>query len=220
MKKAFVFIAVAVAMLATGTAKAQLGVHFGYAPVTETTLTTTNNSTTTTTFGMDGFFVGVTYNYALNKDMGVAFGAQGRFNTKTTTESANYIVISGNGKYTYTQFLIDVPILFNYSFSLGSSAKLVPFVGPTISYALTGNTHESTSTNSIIGGGSSENDYPWYGDNSTNSRLDLSATLGVEFQFTSFRVFGGYRLGLLDIDTQDKVKTTTSGIFVGLGYAL
>ncbi len=220
MKKAFVFIAVAVAMLATGTAKAQLGVHFGYAPVTETNLTTSNNNTSTTTFGMDGVFAGVTYNYGLNQDLGVTFGLQGRYNFKTSTDGFGFVVGSTNSTYKYTQFLIDIPVLFNYSIQLGSNAKLTPFVGPTISYALTGNTHESTSTNSIIGGGSSEKDYPWYGDNSHNSRLDLSATLGVEFQYAAFRVFAGYHMGLLDLDTRDNVKTTTSGIFVGLGYAL
>ncbi len=43
---------------------------------------------------------------------------------------------------------------------------------------------------------------------------------GVAFDFQTFRLFGGYRLGFADLDKRDKVKTTTSGIFVGLGYML
>lgn len=222
MKKAFVFIAVAAAMLAAGTAKAQLGVHFGYAPVMQSAETTSGDNTTTSTFNMDGYILGVTYNYAINKDLGVAFGLQGRYNTKKTTESDNYWgVVSGSGTYTYTQFLIDVPVLFNFSIDLGSRAKLLPFVGPTFSYALSGNTHVST-TNSVafVGSSSSENDYPWYGDNSNNERLDISATLGLELRFSDFRVYGGYRMGLLDLNTKENVKTTTSGIFIGAGYAM
>ena len=220
MKKTIAIVACAAAMLATGTAKAQLGINIGYAPVTLTTETTLGNTTTTSTSELNGFFAGVNYNYGIAKSLGVSFGLQGRYNTKTSTGSANFVVVSGNDKSTTTQILLDVPVLLNYSLSLGSSAKLTAFAGPTFSYAVYGNTHV-TSTTTILGSTStSETDYAMYGDNSSNERFDLTAAFGLQFQFSDFRLFGGYRIGLLDLNSNDNVKTTTSGLFVGLGYAL
>ena len=220
MKKTIAIVACAAVMLFAGKANAQLGINVGYAPVTLSTATTIGNNTTTSTSEMDGFFAGVTYNYGISKDLGVAFGLQGRYNTKTSTGSANFVVVSGNDKSTTTQILLDVPVLLNYSLPLGGSAKLSAFAGPTFSYAVYGNTHV-TSTATILGVSStSETDYAMYGDNSTNNRLDITAAFGLQFQYNDFRLFGGYRIGLTDLNTNDNVKTTSSGLFVGLGYNL
>ena len=220
MKKTIAIVACAAVMLFAGKANAQLGINVGYAPVTLSTATTIGNNTATSTSEMDGFFAGVTYNYGISKDLGVAFGLQGRYNTKTSTGSANFVVVSGNDKSTTTQILLDVPVLFNYSLPLGGSAKLSAFAGPTFSYAVYGNTHV-TSTTTILGVSStSETDYAMYGDNSTNNRLDITAAFGLQFQYNDFRLFGGYRIGLTDLNTNDNVKTTSSGLFVGLGYNL
>lgn len=220
MKKTIAIVACTAAMLFAGKANAQLGINAGYAPVTLSTAVTSGNTTTTSTSEMDGFFAGVTYNYGITKDLGVAFGLQGRYNTKTSTGNADLVVVSGNSKSTTTQFLLDVPVLFNYSLPLGGSAKLSAFVGPTFSYALYGNTHV-VSTTTILGSSStSESDYDMYGDNSTNNRFDITAAFGLQFQYSDFRLFGGYRLGLTDLNTNENVKTTSSGLFVGLGYNL
>ena len=145
--------------------------------------------------------------------------AQGRYNTKTSTGSANFVVVSGNDKSTTTQILLDVPVLFNYSLPLGS-LKMTAFAGPTFSYALYGNTHVTTTTTILGSTNTSETDYAMYGDNSTNNRLDITAAFGLQFQYSDFRLFGGYRLGLSDLNTSDNIKTTSSGLFVGLGLNL
>ena len=219
MKKTIAIVACAAAMLFAGKANAQLGVNVGYAPVTLTSAVTSGNTTTTSTTEMDGFFAGITYNNSLSGNLGVAVGLQGRYNTKTSTGSANYVVVSGNDKSTTTQILLDVPVLFNYSLPLGS-LKLTAFAGPTISYALYGNTHVVTNTTILGSTSTSENDYAMYGDNSTNNRLDITAAFGLQLQYSDFRLFGGYRLGLTDLNTNDNVKTTSSGLFVGLGMNL
>ncbi len=220
MKKTFAFIAMAAAMLAAGTANAQLGLNIGYAPTTFTTKTTIGNTTNTSTSEMNGFFVGVNYNHSLGQGIGLSVGLQGRYNTKTSTGSANFVVVSNSDKSTTTQILLDVPVLFNYSFALGRGAKLTAFVGPTLSYAVYGNTHVTTNTNILGSTSTAENDYPMYGDNSSNERMDLSAAFGLAFQYNAFRLFGGYRMGLSDLNNGDNVSTKTSGYFVGLGMAL
>ena len=219
MKRTIAIIACAVAMLFAGKANAQLGINIGYAPVTLTTAVTSGSTTTTTSSEMDGFFAGVSYNNVLSGNLGLAVGLQGRYNTKTSTGSANFVVVSGNDKSTTTQILLDVPVLFNYSLPLGS-LKMTAFAGPTFSYALYGNTHVTTTTTILGSTNTSETDYAMYGDNSTNNRLDITAAFGLQFQYSDFRLFGGYRLGLSDLNTSDNIKTTSSGLFVGLGLNL
>ena len=218
MKKTIAIIACAAAMLLAGTAKAQLGVNIGYAPVTYTSKVTVGNNTTTSSSDMNGFFAGFTYNYGFAKNMGVAFGLQGRFNFKTSTGNANFVVVSSNDKSKTTQILLDVPLLFNYSFPLGSSAKISAFAGPTFSLAVYGNTHVTTTTTLLGSSSTSETDYDMYGDDSEMKRFDIAATFGAQFQYTAFRLFGGYSIGLLDLHSNDNVKMKGSGFFVGLGY--
>ena len=219
MKKTIAIIACAAAMLLAGTAKAQMGVNIGYAPVTYTSKVTVGNNTNTSTSDMNGFFAGFTYNYGFAKNMGVAFGLQGRFNFKTSTGNANFVVVSSNDKSTTTQILLDVPLLFNYSLPLGSSAKLSAFAGPTFSLAVYGNTHVTTTTTLLGNTSTSETDYDMYGDDSEMNRFDITAAFGLQFQYTDFRLFGGYRIGLMDLNSNDNINIKSSGFFVGLGFA-
>lgn len=218
MKKTIAIIACAAAMLLAGTAKAQLGVNIGYAPVTYTSKVTVGNTTNTTSSDLNGFFAGFTYNYGFAKNFGVAFGLQGRFNFKTSTGNANFVVVSSNDKSKTTQILLDVPLLFNYSLPLGSKAKLSAFVGPTFSLAVYGNTHVTTTTTVLGSSSTSETDYDMYGDDSENNRFDIAAAFGLQFQYDVFRLFGGYRFGLMDLNSNDNIKTKSAGFFVGLGY--
>ena len=219
MKKTIAIIACAAAMLLAGTAKAQMGINIGYAPVTYTSKVTVGNTTNASTSDMNGFFAGFTYNYGFAKNMGVAFGLQGRFNFKTSTGNANFVVVSSNDKSTTTQILLDVPLLFNYSLPLGSSAKLSAFAGPTFSLAVYGNTHVTTTTTVLGSSSTSETDYDMYGDDSEMNRFDITAAFGLQFQYTDFRLFGGYRFGLMDLNSNDNINIKSSGFFVGLGFA-
>lgn len=219
MKKALIIMAAAT-LVFVGKANAQLGINIGYAPTTLTTKTTISNTTNTSSSEMNGFFVGVNYNFGFGKGLGLSVGLQGRYNTKTSTGSANFVVVSGNDKSTSTQILLDVPVLVNYSLALGRDAKLSAFAGPALSYAVYGNTHVTTNTNILGTTSTTENDYSMYGGNSSNERFDLSIAFGLAFQYSDFRLFGGYRIGLLDLNNNDNTSTKTSGFFVGLGMDL
>ena len=206
MKKAVFLFAIA-AFLFAGNAQAQLGINIGYAP--QTTTTVSGNSTSSSE--MPGFFVGANYNKALSENgIGISFGVQARYNTKTETNSLLSVTTTTKN----TQFLIDIPVLLNFGLNLGSDARLAFFAGPTFSYALSGNTNV---TENVL---NTSTDYPWYGDNSNSSQFDLMGTFGASLDYKTFRLFGGYRLGLLDLDKRDNVKSTTSGIFVGVGFLM
>ena len=202
MKKTFAIIAVVAAIFFAGNVNAQtLGVNLGYAPQTTTNFTPGE---------MAGFFGGVNYNHVLSGNIGLSFGGQLRYNYKKTTNT----VLSASQTTTHTQMLIDVPVLLNFAIPLGGNARLAVFAGPVLSYALNGNTNVSENVLNT------SNDYKWYGDNSNYKQFDLLGAVGAALEFQQFRLFGGYRMGLLDINKSEKTTSKTSGIFVGLGYLL
>ena len=200
MKKVLAVVALVAAMFVAGNVQAQSTVYAGYAPET---FVTGNSST-----NYQGFFAGFTQNIGLSKGINVAAGAQLRMNTRSESNTVLGITTSSKD----SQFLIDVPVLFNYGISVNRDLTITPFVGPMVSLGLAGSTKYSI--------GSSTTTTDWYGDNSNLSRFNMYAVFGVDVKFSQFNVFGGYRLGLLDINTSDNYTTKTNGLFVGLGFSL
>jgi hypothetical protein len=182
--------------------QAQSTIYVGYAP--EKFTQTVGSSSSTSNY--QGFFIGFSKNFGLAKGIGVATGAEFRMNTK----SGDALFGFGTGKSTQT--LIDVPILFNYGIGINRDIKVTPFVGPMLSLALAGNSKVSVGSNTTTTN--------WYGDNSNQNRFNLYAVFGADLKFNQFNVFGGYRLGLLDLNSSDNIILKTNGFFVGLGYTL
>ena len=202
MKKALAIVALVAAMFVAGNVQAQSTIYAGYAP--EKFSQTVGNNTSTSEY--QGFFIGFTKNFGLSKGFDVAAGAQFRMNTKSGDAFFGF----GTGKS--TQALIDVPILLNYDFSINRDITITPFAGPMVSLALIGNTKTSLGNNTTTSN--------WYGDNSTWSRFNLYAVFGANVKFSQFNLFGGYRFGLLDLNSNDNITLKTKGLFVGLGYTL
>ena len=200
MKKVLAIVAFVAAMFIAGNVQAQSTIYAGYAPESFVSGSTSTN--------YQGFFAGFTQNFGLSKGIGVAAGAQFRMNTKS--ESTTILGVTTTTKN--SQFLVDVPILFNYGIGINRDITITPFVGPMVSLALAGNTKVSV--------GSSTSTSDWYGDNSRMNRFNLYAVFGADVKFNQFNLFGGYRLGLLDLNSSDNVTLKTNGLFVGLGYTL
>ena len=200
MKKVLAIVALVAAMFVAGKVQAQNMIYAGYAPES---FVSGSNST-----NYQGFFAGFTKNFGLSKGIGVAAGAQFRMNTKS--ESNTILGVTTTTKN--SQFLVDVPILFNYGIGVNRDITITPFVGPMVSLALAGNTKVSV--------GSSTSTSDWYGDNSRMNRFNLYAVFGADVKFNQFNLFGGYRLGLLDLNSSDNVTLKTNGLFVGLGFTL
>ena len=200
MKKVLAIVAFVAAMFIAGNVQAQSTIYAGYAPESFVSGSTSTN--------YQGFFAGFTQNFGLSKGIGVAAGAQFRMNTKS--ESTTILGVTTTTKN--SQFLVDVPILFNYGIGINRDITITPFVGPMVSLALAGNTKVSV--------GSSTSTSDWYGDNSRLSRFNLYAVFGADVKFNQFNLFGGYRLGLLDLNSSDNVTLKTNGLFVGLGFTL
>ena len=200
MKKVLAIVALVAAMFVAGKVQAQNMIYAGYAPESFVSGNSSSN--------YQGFFAGFTKNFGLSKGVGVAVGAQFRMNNKS--ESNTILGVTTTTKN--SQFLVDVPILFNYGIDVNRDITITPFVGPMVSLALAGNTKVS------VGSNTSTSD--WYGDNSRMGRFNLYAVFGADVKFSQFNLFGGYRLGLLDLNSSDNVTLKTNGLFVGLGFSL
>lgn len=201
MRKALAIVAFVAAMFVAGNVQAQSTVYAAYAPET---FVTGNSST-----NYHGFALGFTQNIGFTKGIGVAAGGQIRMNMKSESNT----VLGMTGTIKDTQILIDVPILFNYKISVNRDLAIVPFVGPMPSLAIVGNTK---GTDPILGTTTTD----WYGNNSNQSRFNLYAVFGADVKFTNFNLFGGYRLGLLDLNKSNNIVTKANGLFVGVGFTL
>jgi len=200
MRKALAIVALVAAMFVAGNVQAQTVLYGGYSPETFVAGNTNSN--------YQGFFVGFAQNFGIAQNVGVTAGAQFRMNT--ASESTTFLGVTTTTKD--TQYLVDVPILFNYGIGINREFKITPFAGPMLSIALAGNTKYT------IGSNTSTTD--WYGDNSNLNRFNLYAVVGTDVQFSKLNIFGGYRLGLLDLNESDNVILKTNGLFVGLGFKL
>ena len=206
MKKVFAIVALIAAMFVAGNVQAQTTVYAGYAPET---FYSSNNST-----NYQGCFVGFSQNVGIYQGISLSAGAQFRMNLKNTEDSNTL----GSVKTKSSQYLIDVPVLLNYPICINRDLAVTPFVGPMASFALVGKT--KTITHENILNTTSESTADWYGDNSNMSRFNLYAVFGANVGFSSFNLFGGYRLGLLDLNTSDNATLKTNGLFIGLGFTL
>lgn len=198
MKKVFAMVALVAALFIAGNVQAQSTVYATYAPETFVTGNSSNN--------YQGFALGFVQNVGVAKGIGVAAGGQFRMNMKS--ETSTLLNVKEN------QILVDVPILFNYNIAVNRDLSIIPFVGPMPSLAISGSTK---TTGNVLSNTVTVN---WYGDNTNWNRFNLYAVFGADVKFTNFNLFGGYRLGLLDINKSNNVTTKTNGLFVGLGFTL
>lgn len=198
MKKVFAMVAFVAALFIAGNVQAQSTVYASYAPETFVTGNTNTN--------YQGFALGFVQNVGVAKGIGVAAGGQFRMNMKSETSTLLNVK--------ETQIVVDVPILFNYNIAVNRDLSIIPFVGPMPSLAVAGNTK---TTENILGNTVTAN---WYGDNSNLSRFNLYAVFGADVKFTNFNLFGGYRLGLLDLNKSNNITTKANGLFVGVGFTL
>lgn len=191
-------VALVAALFIAGNVQAQSTVYATYAPESFVTGNSSNN--------YQGFALGFVQNVGVAKGIGVAAGGQFRMNMRS--ETSTLLNVKEN------QILVDVPILFNYNIAVNRDLSIIPFVGPMPSLAISGSTK---TTENVLGNTVTVN---WYGDNTNWNRFNLYAVFGADVKFTNFNLFGGYRLGLLDINKSNNVTTKTNGLFVGLGFTL
>ncbi|MBR4822117.1 MAG: hypothetical protein IKZ71_03115, partial [Bacteroidales bacterium] len=111
---------------------------------------------------------------------------------------------------------IAIPVMFNYGIELVDGIKVVPYLGPTLSYGISG---------VVKGGGSlfgltlTTGEVNLYGDNSTYAPFDILVGGGVALDVMDMvRAYVGYNIGLLDRNTADDAVLKASGVNFGVAY--
>lgn len=218
MKKTIAIVACAALMLIVGKANAQTSVNCGYTP---STISITNGNAHDT-ISLQGVAIGINQNVTLSGNLDLSVGLQARYGFASYEKYVNLGLLgTAQAKVEYSQFSLDIPVLLNYAFNIGDNLYIRPFAGPTLSYALTGNTHSSGSASVLNALNlSADGDDDWYDEGSDNSRFDVGVTFGVNVTINQFYLYGGYNLGLLNLSTDDNTTRKAAGLFFGVGYCL
>ena len=207
MKRILLIAALATLLLSATSLKAQLGFHAGYAPQTLSVAATANDLPANPSTRMQGFFGGVHYNRTVVGDLGLTAAVQIRLNSAT----------SNTAEYTFQdwQFIADLPILLNYGVTVADNLTLGAFAGPVLSYGIsyTQKTADAETYEVIT----STDRYGTSAPASALKRFEASAAGGMFLKYKGFVLFGGYRLGLNDLDRMNDCTTKTRGFFVGIG---
>lgn len=195
MKK--IILTLALAAVAALSANAQIGVGVGYAS------TTLKGDNTTTELG--GLTFGASYNIPLVNGLAVAPGIQ--------FAMQNYKKDDNNYR---KENYIAIPVLFNYGIELVDGIKVVPYLGPTFSYGVSGKVAGGATAFGIT---VSTGEVSLYGDNSTYAPFDILVGGGVALDVMDMvRAYVGYNIGLLDRNTNDNAVLKASGVNFGVAY--
>lgn len=193
MKK--IILTLALAAVAAISANAQIGITAGYAQKNFTN--GLNNEA--------GLFFGGSYNIELVNGIAVAPGVE--------FAMLNYKKDDNN--YQKENYLA-IPILFNYGFEIADGFKLVPYLGPTISYGISS---KAKLGGTLFGITASTGEMDLYDDTDYN-KLDILIGGGVALDVMNMvRAFVGYNQGLLNRNNDsDGNVIKTSGLNFGVAY--
>ena len=123
----------------------------------------------------------------------------------TNTTKEMYYAISGSS--TAGSLTINVSYKLNL---VPSVLAIAPYVGPTFAYGL------SSKGSVAVGSTTTTSDHY---DGTTYGKFDLQVGVGLAFDIVEMvRVSVGYNFGLLDRDSDEDTKVTTSNLNFGVAY--
>ena len=206
MKKLIITLAIALAACTAAFAQKGLSVGAGYLDNTIKTVYTSGSTSTTTARTLGGFYAGAAYD-VLTLGPGIIITPGLVFASTSFKGEEDLVggVSSGNESY------LAVPVNFSYKLELvPGTLAIAPYAGPTFAYGLS-----SKSTYTL---GSTSNTTDKY-DGTTYGKFDLMVGVGLAFDIVDMiRVSVGYNMGLLDRDSDDSYKVTTSNFNFGVAY--
>lgn len=203
-------MAVAVAMLSTVGAQAQkLGFHIGYSSQHLPAYTLIEHKPVVC-HDLSGVFLNIDYTFKLSQHWGVTAGLGGRFNLREYPTTLTFLPATTEEQ----QIVVDVPVLASFSVPLSDYATLSLFLGPMVSFGITGT---STVTEQLYGNSVKA---LWYEANPVYKRLDLQGTGGLAVDVQHLRIFGGYSMGILSLNPNEGPDIKTTAFYLGLGYTL
>lgn len=207
MKKTLLLMALTALLLLAVKAEAQVGFHAGYSPQTLSVKVSTVMDDSESIIRYQGFFGGVHYNFDIVDNLDFVAALQIRMNS-TSSKGTEYDSQDW-------QFIAELPLQLGYAFELREDLDLGIFAGPVLSYGMSyTRKHTDPVTYDVIHTidryNTSLQDYAF-------RRFEVNVDGGLFVEYKSIMVFGGYRLGLFDLDTMPNKTSKARGFFVGIG---
>ena len=227
MRKLLAILVFIVVMFAAGKLHAQLSINLEYSPINyhynyssqEINIAgnTYYSSPTTLTMSFFGISAGASYAFSLKYNLDISIGGKLRWNHKYAPMTTQHPEIDTVMECIHDYLFIDIPLIINYDIWINHKCKLSPFIGTILSYNLFGTitTNYFENRYDITTGQSYK---PEKTKNSYHEPLNIYGIGGASFSYSHFDIYGGYRLGLLNLSNNDFPRITTSGLFVGLAY--
>ncbi|MDR2009401.1 MAG: PorT family protein [Bacteroidales bacterium] len=187
-------------------AQGQFGLQFGY---NNTKFKTKIGSTTTKSDPLNGFNVGLTYDYDFHKYVGLQTGVL--YSLYHKKDELTVFGTTSTNKITYHYATIPVNVKGKYEFG-NSGLSVFAFAGPDFIIGIAANSKTKI-------GNSPESSMNLYDDDYDFNRFDIALGLGAGVQYKSLRLKFGYDIGLLnlaDTDGDNKYKRNYFNISLGL----
>lgn len=220
MKKVYTIVLAAALMLLGTQAKAQLNIGVGYLNSTEIDTQTSNNKELDRT-GLNGIFVGASYNIEIVDGLGVApgFYVNALFAEQTWSGGISILPIVGSVTGTYRDVALNVPINLNYKYEVNGNFGIFAYAGPVFQYGVSCKTtyHGSIKIGTrSFSDGEVYNHYDAKDGDSNPFNIYLGGGLGV--QLGDIQLHVGYDHSLLNRSRIDGEKTRRSQIKVGVNF--
>jgi len=199
-------------MLVAFNANAQISGHVGYI---NSTMNQTISGNVQDPMTSNGFYVGGTFNVPLVSGLSVAPGAYFSFISNSSEDGITVLGITQNGKYTFTEMALNVPIHVNYGYELAADTKLFAYAGPTLSMGL------KSTGKTVLTGAVENTSVADYYENGTYNKFNLYLGGGLGAKVAGIIITLGYDYGLLNLYAGDNENTkyTRANLHLGVGYA-
>jgi len=222
MKKVYTIVLAAALMLLGTQAKAQLNIGLGYLNSTEIASQLSDNKEVGRS-GLNGMFVGASYNIEIVNGFGVAPGFYVDVLFAEKTESAGGAIfgipVTGSVTATYREVALNVPINLNYKYEVNSNFAIFVYAGPVFQYGVSSKTtyHGGARLGNLtFNDGDVYNHYDPKNGDSNPFNIFLGGGAGV--QLGDIQLHVGYDHSLLNCYKGDNYNIRRSQIKVGVNF--
>lgn len=225
MKKVYTIVLAAALMLLGTQAKAQLNIGVGYLNSTEITTTTSNNNELSR-MGLNGLFLGASYNIEIVNGFGVAPG----FYVDVLFAEYNRAIYAYSDRRTKRKVDLNVPINLTYRYEVNDKFAILVYAGPVFQYGVSYKYNWYPKTEGIINISGAES-YNMYDKDQENKIIVLSEGKeriynpfniylggGAGVQLGDIQIHVGYDHSLLNCARTDGYNTRRSQIKVGVNF--
>lgn len=203
MKK---FILIAAALFVGTLAQAQIVANGGYIHAFENSKYSVGDNYVSYKGSLDGFYVGATYYYSLDKYV----------NGLAVLPGANISALFGRhaqvNAYSVSELALNIPVQASYTYKINENFHVFGQTGPALQFAFTHNVRDNQGTTYALLKKDNR-----FGESRSLFNLYWGIAAGVEVS-ELIRIEIGYDFGFFNLSTTDRIKLGRQFLHFGVGY--